>query len=268
MAQVYDVEPLESLAKDEIKRLGAELEVQKTLTTVLEALNSRKTLDVWLQGYLKSLIAELMEDPPEAPIGDGPHDPNQHMPVTSVLLNSMIELFRERTNTERANSPAFISFVGDNGTVADGETVAQTFVSFPDENGHEDRPKTARRPISPSFVTCAEDERELEEERSNSGVASAGVTSETNGDLDPSQSIPFGLGHSLYQSEIAERKREKNQKRNQRRKERRILERQSGQSPATEEAAVSATGTDWSDRVETESLQELMEVHSKYGIQT
>lgn len=261
MAQVYDVGPLENLAKEEITRLGAKLDVQKTLTTVLNALNSRMTVDVWLQGYLKSLIAELMEDPPEAPIGDVPQDPNQPMPLTNVLLNSMIELFRERTNTERANSPTFVSFPG---TVA--ETIAQTFVSFPDQDGGDARSR-ATRAISPTFVTCAEDDGGTEGDRETSGPVSVGLASGANGRSEPSHSVSVD-GRSLYESEIAERKRERNHRRNQRRKEKKVLERQGGQGSAADEAARSAAGTDsWSERVESESLQELMEVHSKYGIQ-
>lgn len=264
MSQVYEVEPLENLAKEEVKRLGEKMDVQKTLTTVLAALNSRNTVDAWLQGYLKSLIAELMEDPPEAPIGEGAHDPSKPMPLTNVLLNSMIELFRERTNTQRANSPTFVSFPNDNATVA--ETIAQTFVSFPASDA-EALQSRAGRVTSPTFVTCAEDDGEAEVDKTTSVSASAGVTSEANGHSESAQSVSFGLDRSLYESEIAERKREKNHKRNQRRKERKLVERQAGQGSAAEETSYSATGTDlWSDRVETESLQELMEVHSKYGI--
>ncbi|OTA52081.1 hypothetical protein K449DRAFT_470660 [Hypoxylon sp. EC38] len=96
VARDYELPVLEELAKDEIKRLGRSLQPMQLLDTVTETHPSFRSDDTWFHSYLKSVVKPLIESPLTALTRATPEHSSPTLSLASVLLKSMIELWREK----------------------------------------------------------------------------------------------------------------------------------------------------------------------------
>ncbi|RWA03666.1 hypothetical protein EKO27_g11438 [Xylaria grammica] len=90
-ARDYDLPDLEALARCEIEKLGKRLQVMQILDVLRDTLPNPSVDDLWLQGYLKSLIQPFFENPLTA-LGDPSDSPGRSISFINVLLKVVIEL--------------------------------------------------------------------------------------------------------------------------------------------------------------------------------
>ncbi|OTA90972.1 hypothetical protein M434DRAFT_13572 [Hypoxylon sp. CO27-5] len=101
VARDYELPVLEELAKGEVERLGRGLQPMQLLDTITEAHPSFRSDDTWFHNYLKSVIKPLIENPLRTLTRATPEYSSQTLSLASVLLKSMIELWREKESTIR-----------------------------------------------------------------------------------------------------------------------------------------------------------------------
>ncbi|KAI0108842.1 hypothetical protein F4776DRAFT_413399 [Hypoxylon sp. NC0597] len=96
VARDYELPVLEELAKGEIERLRRNLQPIQLLDTMMDAHPTFRSDDTWFHNYLKSMVKSLIESPPTSLTHTAPEDSNQTSSLPSILLKSMIELWREK----------------------------------------------------------------------------------------------------------------------------------------------------------------------------
>ncbi|KAI2602910.1 uncharacterized protein GGS25DRAFT_509178 [Hypoxylon fragiforme] len=106
LAREYDLPLLEQLAKGEIERLGAALELTQLFDVLTEVHPKPRADDVWLHGYIKARVAPIIESPPASlriDSSEGVGGSGKKLSAISFLLRAMVELCRERGGSGNGN---------------------------------------------------------------------------------------------------------------------------------------------------------------------
>lgn len=96
VAQTCILPSLVELAKDEIQKLGKNLQTALIFDLVKDAHPSPRTDDIWFNGYLKAQLRLFLEGPLKPLTGKKAED-QETMSINDLLFKSMFELYHEST---------------------------------------------------------------------------------------------------------------------------------------------------------------------------
>lgn len=102
-ARDYEMPGLEALARGEMEKLGSRLPVMDVLDTLNSITPRLNTNDDWFQGYLKSLIQPLIDNP-SASLDSLSNSTDRTMSITNTLLKVVVELWSEKLSSGRCSS--------------------------------------------------------------------------------------------------------------------------------------------------------------------
>ncbi|KAI8944513.1 hypothetical protein F4801DRAFT_571514 [Xylaria longipes] len=153
VARDYELPELESLARNEIEKLGNRLQVMRIFNVLKNTLPNLSVDDMSLQSYLKSIVRPFIIDSPLSSLGGLPNSADQTLLFANALFKAVIELWRE-TLSSSLNDLSAIRDRHDGTAVAHVETGPATnlehnptnvFESAPDHEGLDMTSKRRKR---------------------------------------------------------------------------------------------------------------------------